>query len=170
MSFPTTFLSVFPTVTFFILTKSSGQLQKMGMMKDPKVQEAPGSTTKRRSLQPDFSNLGPLKPGGTVGFLNFRDGEKEKRKNSKGKKADDDMDSDDDDDDDPVVGKADDEEGKEDDHFLSPDDVRFQGELAEGVRKIKVSDLLNHKPGFLYYKDTDRSSAQTSTFGCIFVF
>lgn len=113
----------------------------MGILKDPKAQEAPGSTTKRRSLQPDFSNLGPLKPGGTVGFLNFRDGEQEKRKGSKGKKSKDDMDSDDDDDD-SVTGKADDEEGK-DDHFLSPDDIRFQGELAEGVRKIKVRLMIN---------------------------
>lgn len=142
----------------------------MGILRDSKAQEVPGSTTKRRSLQPDFSNLGPLKPGGTVGFLNFRDGEQEKRKNSKGKKTDDDMDSDDDDDDDPIVGKADDEDGKDDDRFLSPDDIRFQGELAEGVRKIKVSDLSDHQPSFLCCNDTDRSSAQTSTFGCIFVF
>lgn len=116
-----------------------GQLQKMGILKDPKAQETPGST-KRRSLQPDFSNLGPLKPGGTVGFLNFRDNKQDKRKNKKDKKAsknDDDMDSDDDDDD-SILGKADDEETKEDTHHLSPDDSRFGGELAEGVRKIKV--------------------------------
>lgn len=113
----------------------------MGILKDPKAQEAPGSTTKRRSIQPDFSNLGPLKPGGTVGFLNFRDGEQEKRKNSKGKKTKDEMDSDDDDDD-SVTGKADDE-GKDVDRFLSPDDIRFQGELEEGVRKIKVRMITN---------------------------
>lgn len=111
----------------------------MGILKDPKTQETPGSATKRRSLQPDFSNLGPLKPGGTVGFLNFRDNQQEKRKNKKNKKTDDDMDSDDDDDD-SILGKADDEEAKGDDHNLSPDDIRFGGELAEGVRKIKVSD------------------------------
>lgn len=116
-----------------------GQLQKMGILKDPKAQETPGSA-KRRSLQPDFSNLGPLKPGGTVGFLNFRDNNQEKRKSKKNKKAqknDDDMDSDDDEDD-SILGKADDEEAKEDNHHLSPDDSRFGGELAEGVRKIKV--------------------------------
>lgn len=108
----------------------------MGILKDAKIQETPGSATKRRSLQPDFSNLGPLKPGGTVGFLNFRDNQQEKRK-KKNKKSDDDMDSDDDDDD-SILGKADDEEAKDDDRHLSPDDIRFQGELAEGVRKIKV--------------------------------
>lgn len=111
----------------------------MGILKDAKTQETPGSATKRRSLQPDFSSLGPLKPGGTVGFLNFRDNQQEKRKNKKNKKTDDDMDSDDDDDD-SILGKADDEEAKGDDRNLSPDDIRFGGELAEGVRKIKVSD------------------------------
>lgn len=122
---------------YFVTDQLPGQLQKMGILKDPKAHETLGST-KRRSLQPDFSNLGPLKPGGTVGFLNFRDNEQEKRKNKKNRKTDDDMDSDDDDDD-SIFGKADDEEGKDDNQHLSPDDIRFQGELAEGVRKIKVS-------------------------------
>lgn len=128
-----------PYATFTFMYRGSRQLQKMGILKDPKAQGTPGST-KRRSLQPDFSNLGPLKPGGTVGFLNFRDSNQEKRKNKKNKKAqrnDDDMDSDDDDDD-SILGKADDEEAKEDKHHLSPDDSRFGGELAEGVRKIKL--------------------------------
>jgi hypothetical protein len=110
----------------------------MGILKDPKSQETPASA-KRRSLQPDFASLGPLKPGGTVGFLNFRESTESKRKGKKIKAAgDDDMDSDDDDDD-SILGKADDEEAKEDDQHLSPDDIRRQGELAEGVRKIKVS-------------------------------
>jgi hypothetical protein len=105
----------------------------MGILKDPKAQETPAP--KRKSLQADFSNLGPLKPGGGVGFLNFRDQASNPRKNKKG---DDDMDSDDDDTDNPILGKADDEEAKDDDRHLSPDDIRRQGELAEGVRKIKV--------------------------------
>jgi hypothetical protein len=118
----------------------SGQLQKMGILKDSKTQETPGSV-KRRSLQPDFSNLGPLKPGGTVGFLNFRDNTEGQRKSKKNKALDDDdMDSDDDDDD-RILNQADEEEGKDDDHLLSPDDIRRQGELAEGVRKIKVDWL-----------------------------
>lgn len=49
------------------------------------------------------------------------------------------MDSDDDDTDNPILGKADDEEDKEDNKFLSPDDIKRQGELEEGVRKIRVS-------------------------------
>ena len=109
----------------------------MGILKDGRTQETPASA-KRRSLQPDFSNLGPLKPGGTVGFLNFRDNAETAtgRKNRKGSMADD-MDSDDDEDE-SILGKADDEEAKEDDWHLSPDDLRRQGELAEGLRQIKV--------------------------------
>lgn len=105
----------------------------MGILKDPKAEETPAP--KRKSLQADFSNIGPLKPGGGVGFLNFRDQKSNPRKHKKG---DDDMDSDDDDTDNPILGKADDEEAKDDDRHLSPDDIRRQGELAEGVRKIKV--------------------------------
>lgn len=112
----------------------------MKIMKDPKAQETPGST-KRRSLQPDFANLGPLKPGGTVGFLNFRDSAENKGKKGKKGAGDDEMDSDDEDDD-SILGKADDEEARDQDRPLSPDDLRRQGELAEGLRQIKVRDEL----------------------------
>lgn len=110
----------------------------MGILRDSKAQETPGSA-KRRSLQPDFANLGPLKPGGTVGFLNFRDSTDNQRKGKKDKKIgeDDEMDSEDDEDN-SILGKADEEEGKDDDLHLSPDDIRRQGELAESIRKIKV--------------------------------
>lgn len=110
----------------------------MGILKDPKPQDTPGSA-KRKSLQPDFSNLGPLKPGGTVGFLNFRDGSDGKRKGKKSKTGDDDMDSDDEDDDSTPI-KTDDEEAKGDNQHLSPDDFKRQGELSEGLRKMGVSD------------------------------
>ncbi|PYH92612.1 hypothetical protein BO71DRAFT_431745 [Aspergillus ellipticus CBS 707.79] len=127
-----------PYAIFTFMYRGGRQLQKMGILKDSKVQETPGSA-KRRSLQPDFANLGPLKPGGTVGFLNFREHAENQRRGKKDKKAggDDEMDSDDDDDD-SILGKADAEEGKEDDLHLSPDDIRRQGELAESMRKIKL--------------------------------
>jgi hypothetical protein len=109
----------------------------MGILKDPKSQETPVSA-KRRSLQTDFSSIGPLKPGGTVGFLNFRDKSENKDKKKKNKSVeDDDMESEDDDDD-SILGKADDEEAKEDNHDLTAEDIKRQGELAEGVRKIKL--------------------------------
>lgn len=106
----------------------------MGILKDPKTQETP--VAKRKSLQADFANLGPLKPGGTVGFLNFREQESARRR----KKGGDEMDSEDDDTDNPILGKADDEEDKDNDdnRHLSPDDIKRQGELEEGVRKIRV--------------------------------
>lgn len=109
----------------------------MGILKDTKVQETP-TAVKRKSLQADLANLGPIKPGGAVGFLNFRDTEAKPRK---GKKSEDDMDSDDDDSENPILGKADDEEAKDDDRFLSPDDIQRQGELAESMRKIRVSPI-----------------------------
>jgi hypothetical protein len=112
----------------------TGQLQKMGILKDCKAPETPAAT-KRKSLQADLANLGPIKAGGSVGFLNFR----EEAKPRKGKKTEDDMDSDDDDTDNPILGKADEEESKDDDRFLSPDDIKRQGELAESMRKIRVS-------------------------------
>lgn len=137
-----------------------GQLQKMGILKDPKSE-----TRKRRSLQPDFSNIAPLKPGGAVGFLNFRDGNekpKGKRKSKSGNGSD--IDSDDDEDD-SIVGKADDEEAKEGDTNLSPDDIRRQGELAEGVRKIRVSRAETQKNTYsLDAVLTDRT-AQTPALG-----
>ncbi|GAD95568.1 conserved hypothetical protein [Paecilomyces variotii No. 5] len=126
-----------PYAIFTFMYRGERQLQKMGILKDPKSQETPGSS-KRRSLQPDFSNLGPLKPGGTVGFLNFRDKDANKGKRKSKKSSASDMDSDDDDDDDLIVNKAEDEEAKDADVELTAEELRRQGELAEGVRKIKL--------------------------------
>lgn len=49
------------------------------------------------------------------------------------------MDSEDDDDD-SIIHKAEDEEAKDADVELTPDELRRQGELAEGMRKIKVKN------------------------------
>lgn len=106
----------------------------MGILKDSKSQDTAGSV-KRSSLQPDLSTLGPIKPGGGVGFLNFRDGSEDKQK---AKKADDDMESDDDDET-SIPIKTEDYDAKDDDQKLSADDAKRQGELSEGLRKIRVS-------------------------------
>ncbi|KAL4810311.1 hypothetical protein BDV18DRAFT_55938 [Aspergillus unguis] len=124
-----------PYAIFTFMYRGERQLQKMGILKDSKSQETPGSV-KRRSQQLDFANLGPLKPGGTVGFLNFRDSTNGRKKDKKNK-DDDEMDSDEDEDD-RILNQADEEEEKEDDQHLSPDDIRRQGELAEGLRQIKL--------------------------------
>ncbi|PWY64643.1 hypothetical protein BO83DRAFT_138619 [Aspergillus eucalypticola CBS 122712] len=148
-----------PYATFTFMYRGERQLQKMGILRDPKAQETPGSA-KRRSLQPDFANLGPLKPGGTVGFVNFRDSTERK----KGKKSgeDDEMDSEDDEDN-SILGKADEEEGKEDDLHLSPDDIRRQGELAESIRKIKLKR--QHSSASLATNTPPAESASPNTAG-----
>lgn len=115
----------------------------MGILSNPKSQdkETPGST-KRRSTQTDFSKLGPLKPGGAVGFVGFRDADQKAPRNRKGSKkgSESDMDSDDDDEG-PIIGKVEGEESKDGNSLLSPDDIKRQGELAEGVRNIKVRGI-----------------------------
>ena len=113
----------------------------MGILKAKTEEKA--SSTKRRSLQTDFAKLPPLKPGGAVGFLNYREGQnqspKGRRKSTTGNHSD--MDSDEDEEQDVAeADKADEEENNGTAH-LSPDDIRRQGDLAEGVRKIKVRSM-----------------------------
>ncbi|KAK2767796.1 hypothetical protein FQN54_003955 [Arachnomyces sp. PD_36] len=139
-----------PYAIFTFMYRGERQLQKMGILSNPKAQdkETPGAA-KRRSTQTDFSKLAPLKPGGAVGFVGFRDvDQKSPKKNRKGSKkgSESDMDSDDDDDEDPIIGKVDVEESKDGNSLLSPDDIRRQGELAEGVRKIKLKRQASSEP------------------------
>jgi hypothetical protein len=110
----------------------------MGILK---TKTAEDTSVKRKST--DFSKLAPLKPGGAVGFMNYREGEststaKTRRKSTKGNESD--MDSDEDEDD-TAGEKA--EEDEVDTSHLSPEDLRRQKDLAEGVRKIKVRDKLD---------------------------
>ena len=120
----------------------------MGILKSTKAQDRPSaSTAKRRSTQPDFTNLKPLKAGGALGFTSFRDANSQSnaKVNPKQKDSVEAMDSDDE-----YDGAKDvkDVLGKDDDApdfsntMLSPEDAKRQGELAEGVKKIKVSSLL----------------------------
>lgn len=116
-----------------------GQLQKMGILKSKAAEETPA---KRKST--DFSKLAPLKPGGAVGFVGYREGDKasSSKAGKKSKSSESDMDSDDDEDEkDPATEKADEDESNDTSH-LSPDDLRRQGDLAEGVRKIKVCSVV----------------------------
>ena len=121
------------------------QLHKMGILRPSRPQEKPTATSaKRRSVRTDFANLKPLKPGGALGFSGFRDtnGRAEGRPSSKKKDDHDAMDSDDDDEGnaEPMT-KSEDYDGPADPKTpLSPEDAKRQGELAEGVKKIKVSN------------------------------
>lgn len=125
----------------------AGQLQKMGILESSKKQQSTPVSAKRSSTQLDFSSLGPLKPGGTVGFSAFRDSDTATSRKSKARKKSNGSignaiaeDSDDDDDEIELIGKMEDVDDKElDKTLLSPEDAKFQGELAEGVGRIKVS-------------------------------
>lgn len=130
-----------PYAVFTFFYRGERQLQKMGILDSSRHAKTTPATAKRRSTQMDFSNLGPLKPGGTVGFSAFRDtdpatGRKSKtRKTSNGNLVED---SEDDDDDIDIVGKMDDIDDKAVKTTLSPDDAKFSGELADGVNRIKL--------------------------------
>ena len=118
----------------------------MGILKSSKTQDKPTSTTaKRRSVQTDFANLKPLKPGGALGFSAFRDTDvrSDTKAKSKNKENHDVMDSDEDDDGNgEVLEKLEDVDVQElSNNMLSPEDTKRQGELAEGVKKIKVCRL-----------------------------
>lgn len=113
------------------------------MQSSKNPQATPGSA-KRRSGQLDFSNLGPLKAGGTVGFSAFRDQTNETtrrrkaRKKSNGNIAVDSDDDDDDDDESDNLTKMDDDD-KDGEGKQASEDSKFGGELADGVNRIRVS-------------------------------
>jgi hypothetical protein len=116
----------------------------MGILR-PKNGKPEPPSTKRRSAQIDFSNLNPLKPGGTVGFTSFRDNDpaakksKSKRKSNGGLEGAMEEDSEEEDDEDaPAVMKMTEVAEKDPNKLLSPEDIKRQEELAGGVGRIKV--------------------------------
>lgn len=112
----------------------------MGILASKQPKGSSG-TAKRRSAQLDFSNLAPLKPGGTVGFSTFRDSEprSKARKKSNGTSGGAMLeDSEEDDDDLEIINKVDDAEDRDLKTIINSEDVKFSGELADGVGRIKV--------------------------------
>lgn len=120
----------------------------MGILDPSKQLKSTSASSKRRSAQLDFSNLPPLKSGGTVGFSAFRDNDIASKKNKSRKRSNGGVgdamaeDSEEDDDDVEIVGKMDEVDDKDVKTMLSPEDARHQGELAEGVGRIKVRCFL----------------------------
>lgn len=116
----------------------------MGVLPSSKNQTSTPTAAKRRSAQLDFSNLGPLKTTGTVGFSAFRDKDNETAKRRKGRKRSNgslgamDEDSDEDDDEPAILGKMEDIDDKDIKISNAPEDARFTGELSEGVDRIKA--------------------------------
>ncbi len=95
-------------------------------------------------MQADFAKLKPLNPNGLSGFTKFRDSnersETEGLKTKASKKRSNDEDSDEDVEiPKEVLIKTEGDDVQEANGMLSPEDARRQGELAEGVQKIRVS-------------------------------
>ncbi|KAJ6787033.1 hypothetical protein PWT90_05672 [Aphanocladium album] len=128
-----------PFAVFTFFYRGDRQLQKIGVMQSAKTHAPPGSA-KRRSGQLDFSNLGPLKAGGTVGFSAFRDQATEASRRRKARKKSNGNIADDSDDDDDSDGMVDMDQGddKDEDRKLAPEDAKSQGELADGVNRIRL--------------------------------
>lgn len=115
----------------------------MGILQTPPKPQQPSTTTRKRASV-DFAKLKPLDVKGTKNFAGYRDSKTTSVRAPKrtGKTAEDEdlMDSDADDEDGETHQREQDEpEIKgEGGRLLSPEDALRQGELAEGVRKIKV--------------------------------
>lgn len=124
-----------------------------------------GTPSKRTSLQTDFAKIPPLKSGGSIGFSAFRDPSSmsppvshSKGGTNRALIADD---SDDDAKDHDAIDEAlaDNKTNGDDLGLLSPEDAARQGELAEGVRKIKVNirSLVQRSSWSLYQTNPSNS-------------
>lgn len=110
----------------------------MGILKQKEaasIENAKPGPSKRASVQVDIAKLKPLKPGGALGFTGVRDGTSPG--NDSNKDADD-MDSDNDTAND-MNDKIDDVDEDVKNSLLSPEDAKKQGEIADGVERIRVS-------------------------------
>lgn len=118
----------------------------MGILpSSPKVSDKLAvSNGKWRSMQAEFAKLKPLNPNGLMGFSKFRDpnerSETERLKNKASKKRSNDEDSDEEVEVPKEISiKSEGDDIQEVNGILSAEDAKRQGELAEGVQKIRVS-------------------------------
>ncbi|KAF2633777.1 hypothetical protein BU25DRAFT_405639 [Macroventuria anomochaeta] len=132
-----------PYAVFTFLYRGERQLQKMGILETDDKKATVASPATRRKSGLDFGSLKPLNAAsGTKNFGGYRDMHSPKAK----KKNEDAMDSDADDEDDARADDADDDKDVMDKGMLSPEDSAKQGELAEGVRKIKLKRQHSAEP------------------------
>lgn len=109
----------------------------MGILETDKTPQIVSPAARRKSGALDFGSLKPLNAAtGTKNFGGYRDTSAASPKSKV--KAENGMDSDADDEDDIKVEDVDDDRDESGKGMLSPEDALKQGELAEGVRKIKV--------------------------------
>ncbi|KAI9762705.1 MAG: hypothetical protein M1840_001172 [Geoglossum simile] len=168
-----------PYAVFTFFYRGERVLQKMRILPSPESPDKQTTPAKRRSVQTDFSNLAPLTTTGTIGFTSFRDtnsdspprSTKRKGRESIGGPMDADSEDEDDDVDKPSVkieDTADDEDDNKSKIRLSIEDARKQGELAEGLRKIKLkrahsAEPVNAPSPQISYPITKSPSATVST-------
>jgi hypothetical protein len=130
-----------PYAVFTFFYRGEKQLQKMGILSTPEVDSTVPPPRKRSG--PDYSKFGPLKTHGTIGYSGYRDSNDSQRKAKRKDKSTDAMDSDDDDDEARLPQSIEEAEAKQDNgQLLSPEDARRQGEIADGVQKIKVRTIV----------------------------
>ncbi|KAF2084963.1 hypothetical protein K490DRAFT_47879 [Saccharata proteae CBS 121410] len=134
-----------PYAVFTFFYRGEKQLRKMGILASENTVPQTPVAAKRKSQGLDFSSIKPLTNSGVKNFVGYRDPSATPAKARKGKDGEknfDAMDSDADDDDDANVGAADDNyevaDVKAETGMLSPEDAMRQGELADGMRKIKL--------------------------------
>ncbi|KAF2133438.1 hypothetical protein P153DRAFT_156955 [Dothidotthia symphoricarpi CBS 119687] len=133
-----------PYAVFTFLYRGERQLRKMGILETDKTPTIVSPSSRRKSGALDFGSLKPLNASsGTKNFGGYRDNSQTSPKLKK--KVEETMDSDADDEDDIKVEDME-EEKIGDNGMLSPEDALKQGELAEGVRKIKLKRQHSAEP------------------------
>ncbi|KAA8566955.1 hypothetical protein MFRU_007g01200 [Monilinia fructicola] len=157
-----------PFAVFTFFYRGQRQLQKMGILPNSKQEKITSSATKRRSRQLDFGNLAPLKSTGTVGFSAFRDNNSSAKRSKPRKKSNGSVgmmeDSDDEDEDDNSAVKMEEADDKDDPHTtLSTEDAKFQGELADGLGRIKLKR--QHSSGNLNVNSGRSPNSASNTSG-----
>ncbi|KAG6076979.1 hypothetical protein E4U30_000819 [Claviceps sp. LM220 group G6] len=156
-----------PFAVFTFFYRGDRQLQKMGVLAASKTPQATPGSAKRRSAQLDFSSLGPIKAGGTVGFSAFRDQTSEGARRKKSRRKSNDVaavDSDDEEDDDEKASALIklEQDDKDSDGKLLLKDSKFGGELADGVERIHLKRGRSEEPDC---HSTSGSSQRSETEG-----
>ncbi|CAK7264722.1 hypothetical protein SEPCBS57363_001224 [Sporothrix epigloea] len=169
-----------PYATFTFFYRGERQLQKMGIIPSAKGPQQTPTDVKRKSIQLDFSSIGPLKTAGTVGFSTFRDHDTEQKKASHKRNGSlgvgvnsaamaEDSDDDDDDEQARILGRLDDADDKNNGKSsikLAPEDAEFSGELADGVNRIRLKRQHSIDPvNAGTSADASRKSPSTGPFG-----
>ncbi|KAF2871833.1 hypothetical protein BDV95DRAFT_27018 [Massariosphaeria phaeospora] len=134
-----------PYAVFTFLYRGERQLRKMGILSSPKDAQPSPVASRRKSAGLNFGSLKPLdSKTGTKNFGGYRDASQSSPKSQK--RNTDAMDSDGEDDDDVKPEDVEEDGDPSAKGMLSPEDALRQGELEEGVRKIKLKRQHSAEP------------------------